>query len=218
MGVFLSFFHAPFVLSFVIGTASACFFPWLLVVILTHRRKNLFLNEFPISLEMIKRALRAGHSVDRALEMVAEQDKGLTGKIFHEITNRTRLGESLESVLADISNRIGIDDFRMLAIVLVLQRETGGSLAEAVENFSKVIRAQENIRKKVKALTGEVRATATIITCIPFFIFGAVYFASPRYLEPLFITETGHTILIVGASMLSIGIGMIFRMIYKDIY
>jgi len=102
-------------------------------------KKNKFLEEFPIALDMIHRALRAGHSSERALEMVAARSTGPLGGVFQQISDKIRLGEPPEIVLAEMSNRIGIDEFRMLSIVLVLQRETGGSLAESVENFSKII-------------------------------------------------------------------------------
>jgi tight adherence protein B len=211
-------FQATFLFSILFGIASSFFLPWVLVSYLTNVQKTKFLAEFPTALDMIQRALRAGHSAERAIEMVASRITGPIGTSFQLISEKMSLGEPPEVVLAEISNRVGIDEFRMLSIVLILQRETGGSLAEAVENFAKIIRARQNLKKKVKALTGEVRATAMILTSIPFVITIIIYFTSPHYLDSLFYTKTGHTLLWIAGGMLTTGIIIIFRMAYKDLY
>ncbi len=210
--------HAPLVISILLSAITSFVVPWLFVTVLTIKRKNAFLDEFPIALDIMRRALKAGFSVDKSLEMVSEQQAGRVGKMFLIISERMRLGETLEAILGDMANRIGVDDFRMLAIVLVLHRETGGSLAESMENFSTIIRTRHTMRKKMKALTAEVRVTALILTSLPFFILGAVFFTSPGYLDTLFHTNSGQTLLIIGGGMLFSGIGIILRMAYKEIY
>ncbi len=215
---FILIFGTNILFSILFGLFCSFVIPWIIIKILSTRLKNQFLEEFPIALDIIRRALKVGHSVDRTLEMVAEQSSGIVGEVFRTAIDKMRLGEPFEVVFGDLANRLGIDDFRMLSIVLTLQRETGGSLAEAIDNFAKIIRARSNLRKKVKALTAEVRMTAIILTCIPFFIFGAIYFSSPTYLDPLFYTERGHYLLIIGAVMLISGITIIMRMAYKETY
>ncbi len=216
--VFFVILHANTTLSFLSAIASAFLIPWGVVSLLTRQRKNRFLENFPNALDMIRRALRSGHSVERAIEMVAAQQGGLVGESFRMITDRMRLGETLEGVLTEMSNKVGVDEFRMFSIVLILQRETGGSLSEATENFSKIIRARQNLRKKVKALTAEARVSAIILTIIPFFILGSVYVSSPHYLDPLLYNPTGQKVLVVGALMMTTGIITILRMVYKEIY
>ncbi len=216
--LFYLIWHINLLFSCLVGAAAAFVFPWVFIAYLTSRQKNMFLVEFPIALDVIRRALRAGYSADRSLEMVSEQQKGPIGKVFHTISHKMRLGEPAEAVLAEMSNRLGIDEFRMLSIVLILQRETGGSLAEAADNFAKIIRARQNLRKKIKALTAEVRVTAMILGALPFFILGAVFVSSPHYLDPLFYTEKGHMLLLIGGTMLTFGIGTMVRMAYKEIY
>lgn len=219
IGLFLIFLlKANLVFSILFGMASAFFLPWIFITVLSLKRKNKFLEGFPIALDIIRRALRAGHSADRALEMAAEHSSGPVQEAFRTIVDKMRLGEPPEQALGEMANRIGIDDFRMLAIVIILQRETGGSLAEAIENFSKIIRARQNLRKKMKALSAEVRVTALILTAIPFFILGAVYITSPRYLDDMFYTENGRILLLIGGAMLCTGIIIIIRMAYKEIY
>lgn len=216
--IFLLILHTSLFFSFLICVANTFLLPWAGVTYLTKRRRNQFLEEFPNALDMVRRALRSGHSAERALEMVAEQSRGLVGEAFRTITDKMRLGESIETILADMSNRIGIDDFRMLSIVIVLQRETGGSLAEATENFAKIIRARQNLRKKMKALTAEGRTSAIILTAIPFFVLGTLYVTTPAYLDSLLYTPTGQMVLTIGGLMVVIGIAVILRMVYKEIY
>ena len=216
--LFIFYFHINILISFLLGIILSFFVPWCVITYLTSRRKKDFLEEFPVALDIMRRALRAGHSIDRAIGMVVLEVKGPVGIAFKQMVDQFNLGIPFETVLADMSNRIGIDDFRMLAIVIVLQRETGGSLAEAIDNFSKIIRVRQQLRKKVKALTGEVRVTAAILSSIPFFIFGAVYFLTPQYFDPLFNTDNGHIVAMVGAFMLFTGIGIIVRMTYKENY
>jgi len=218
--IFLFIFvsHINILISCLLGTILSFFLPWCVITYLTSRRKKHFLEEFPIALDIMRRALRAGHSIDRAIGMVVLEVKGPVGIAFKQMVDQFNLGIPFEAVLANMSNRIGIGDFRMLAIVIVLQRETGGSLAEAIDNFSKIIRVRQQLRKKVKALTGEVRITAAILSAIPFFIFGAVYFLTPHYFDPLFNTDKGHMVALVGVLMLFTGISLIVRMTYKENY
>lgn len=215
---FLIVFHINVIISFLLGVISSFFLPWILIAFLTSRRKKKFLEEFPIALDIIRRALKAGHSIDRSIGMVVEQLSGPVGLSFKQMVDKLNLGRTFDDVLAEMANSIGIDDFRMLAIVIVLQRETGGSLAEAIDNFSKIIRSRQILRKKVKALTAEVRVTAMILTAIPFFIFGVVYYSTPNYFDPLFNTDNGHILLFIGIAMLVIGIGTIIRMTYRENY
>jgi len=216
--VFFVLLHGEILISVLIGIVSAFFFPSVLVVYLAKRRRTAFLSEFPIALDIIRRALRVGHSTDRALAMVAEQEMGLVGQTFQSLTEKMQLGTPMEIALAEVANRLGIEEFRMLAIILILQRETGGSFAEVTDNFANIIRARENLRKKVKSLTAEVRVTAIILTSIPIFTFGAIYVTSPSYFNPLFYTDKGNTLLLFGGAMLFSGVAIIMKMAYKEYY
>ncbi|EKE09329.1 MAG: hypothetical protein ACD_16C00192G0011 [uncultured bacterium] len=214
----LLYYQINYLTSALIGVCASSFSAWAVLTFLRNRQKEAFLREFPIALDILRRALRAGFSTERALEMIADQQKGIIGKAFRRISDRMHLGESAEDVLADMSNRIGVDEFRMLSIVFVLQRETGGSLAEAAENLARIIRGREILREKVKSLTVEVRMTAFVLACLPFLSLTIIYISSPTYLDPLFTTEPGKFLLIIGSVLLATGITIILRMSYKDVY
>lgn len=212
------FLNANILSSILVGATTGLLLPWTFVAFLTNQRKKKFLDDFPAALDIMRRALKAGHSMERSLSMVAEQQSGVVGESFKKMMDSLRIGQPFEEVLTEMSNRIGIDDFRLLAIVIVLQRETGGSLSEAMNNFAQVIRARQTLRKRVKSLTAEVRMTAIILTSIPFFIFGAIYVTTPSYFDPLFYTETGKKLFLFGILMLFIGIFIIYRMSHKEYY
>lgn len=216
---FLVFFlQTSFVFSFFIGTFSSFLIFRYLILFLIKKQKRKFMDNFPVALDIIYRGLRAGHSTDQALAMVAAQTEGLLGDIFRMLADKMGLGESLEVVLSDTANKLGIDDFRMFAIVLVLQQETGGSLAEAMNNFSKIIRSRQYLKKKMKVLTGEVRGTALILTAIPFGITFLIYLFNPTYLSVLVDTQRGQKVLLGGLCLLAVGLWTIFHMAYKDMY
>lgn len=210
--------NLPLIISLLIGIVFSFIIAWGGVSYLRNYNKELFLREFPIALDIIRRALRAGFSTEKAFEIVAEQQKGIIGNAFKTICDRMRLGENTETILADMSNRIGINEFRLLAIVFVLQRETGGSLADSAENLSKVIRSREQLRKKAKSLTAEVRTTAAILTSLPFVSLLFIYLSSPKYLEPLFTTPAGNNLLLMAGVFLLLGTIIIFRMTHKELY
>ena len=216
--IFYFYFKLALLNSFLMCILLTFLISWGGISYLKRRNKELFLQEFPIALDIIRRALRAGFSTEKALEIVAEEQKGRIGAAFRTISDRMHLGESTETILTDMSNHIGINEFRLLAIIFALQRETGGSLADSTENLSKVIRAREHLRKKVRALTGEVRATATVLTCLPFISIGFIYLTTPSYLDPLFTTEAGSYLLIIGGTLLALGVTIIIRMTHKDLY
>jgi tight adherence protein B len=217
---FIFFFalHMNFIIAILLAILSTFFFPWVFIAFFTAQRKKKFLEDFPVALDIIRRSLRAGHSIDRSIGMVVEELSGPVQLAFKQLVDQLQIGVPFEKALADLANSIGINDFRMLAIVMVLQRETGGSLAEAIDNFAKIIRARQFLRKKVKSLTAEVRMTAMILAGIPFFIFGVVYLTTPTYFNPLFYTDRGQIVLWSGIFMLVLGIGIITRMTYKESY
>lgn len=202
-------------MSSILLSALLCF---AVIQFLIGREKNRFLNGFPDALDLIRRALRAGYAADRAIVMAAEESPEPVKSAFKSVLNRLSIGEPLEDALEDVANDVGIDEFHMLAIVLVLQRDTGGSLADVVENFGSIMRERIRLRKKVKAITAEGKASGYMVSAIPFFIVLILMFVAPNYLEPLFTTEKGQNFLMVGGGLMFTGIAIIYRMINKDYY
>ena len=201
----------------IISSSVSVAIPFLIVSSMISKRKSEFLKIFPNALDMIRRALKAGHTPSRAMEMVAHEVDQPVGPVFRLIVDRMSLGETLENALVEASSRLDIDDFHFLAVVMILQKETGGSLSEAVENLAGLLRERSKLRMKVSALSAEGKAGGVILTALPFVFLGVINFISPGYLQPLYTTDTGHTLLIIGACLMFVGVITIMKMIKIDV-
>jgi len=211
-------FAVPFPQVIPLSLCVSAFLCFYAIQYLIGKQKKKFLELFPDSLDLIRRALRAGYTPDRAMLMVAEEAEDPVGPAFREVVDRVKVGDSMELALADTANRLDLMEFHLLAIVLVLQRETGGSLADVIENFSKIMRDRQRLIKKVRAITAEGKASGYMVSSIPLVIILVLSIISPGYLDPLFSTPTGHNLLIIGGGMMIAGIGIIYRMINKEYY
>jgi len=176
---------------------------------LVRRFRLRFLDQLPDILDMIIRASQAGVPVPQALRNIGEEFDWPAGPEFRRMGDSLHLGNDMATILEDAEQRIEVPDFSFLAVTLLLQRETGGSLSETLSNLSTVVRARRDLRLKVRSLTAEGRLSGTIIAAIPFFIMGFMWFANPEYIAVLFNTERGQTLLIVVAIMLTLGVFLI---------
>jgi tight adherence protein B len=199
--------------SFLISGGLGGTFPFMFLTTLENRRKNVFLALFPESLDIMVRGIRSGMSVNRAIEAVAEEMKDPIKSEFRRITDELLIGQSIETALAEASYRINLDDFRFFAVALIIQRETGGNLSEALGNLSLVIRKRHEMRQKIKALSSEARASAMIVGCLPFLAALALSIMNPEHLAPLIKTVKGRSLLGVACGMMGLGALSIMRMI-----
>lgn len=173
---------------------------------LVERFRLSFLNQLPDAMDLIVRATQAGVPATQAIRTVGERFDGPLGPEFRRMGDSLFLGNDLQEVLDDAALRIELPDFSFFAVCLLLQRETGGSLAETLENLSGIIRARRDLRLKTRALTAEGRLAGNILSSLPFVITGAMLMVNPDYISVLFETETGHKMLWVAAGMLVVGI------------
>ncbi|WP_323011639.1 type II secretion system F family protein [Castellaniella sp.] len=181
---------------------------WLYRFLLSRFNKK-FLIQMPEAMDMIVRSSQAGIPITQALRQVGLQFKAPLGPEFLRIGNGLLLGEDLQDVLDKSVQRILLPDFTFFSVCVLLQRESGGSIAEALENLSGIIRARRDLQLKAKALTAEGRFSGRLLSAIPFVIVGVLYASNPKYIETLFLTKTGHTLLWVVGGMLIVGIFLI---------
>lgn len=184
--------------------------PVLMVVVgyrkLLERFRLKFLHQLPDAMDLIVRASQAGVPPTQAIRTVGERFDAPLGPEFRRMGDSLFLGNDLEDVLGDATARIELPDFSFFSVCLLLQRETGGSLAEALENLSGIIRARRDLRLKMRALTAEGRLAGAILASLPFVITGAMMLINPGYMDILFETEAGQRLLWTAAVMLVIGI------------
>jgi tight adherence protein B len=179
------------------------------------RFQRQFVDAFPDALDVIVRAARAGLPVLDAIEAAAVTVSDPIAGEFRAILDQMRIGVELEELLERAGDRIRVNDFRFFAAAVVLQRRTGGSLAETLSNLSGLIRRRRELRLKVRALSAESRATAYLLAALPP-IEGAVVFAiQPKLMSLLFTDPRGRIFLFIAIGMLIVGLVMMRAMVKR---
>lgn len=159
------------------------------------KRNRKFLDQFPDALDMIVRSVKSGFPLSVALQMLGENTEDPLREEFRQVVDEVAAGRPLSQALAKLASRINEPDIRFFVVVLTVQQETGGNLAEIIGNLSHVLRKRKQLRHKIHAMTSEGRATGIILGALPFVVFFALYFIQPDYLKPFFYDPLGHIIL-----------------------
>jgi tight adherence protein B len=158
--------------------------PLLLLQGRAQRRKRKMEEQFPVALDVFVRGLRAGHPVAAALDLLTVEMPDPIGSQFGLVVDEVTYGADLRDALLGMAERWDIEDMRMFVVSLSVQSETGGNLAEILENLSKVIRDRHSMLMKVRALSSEGRMTAVMLTLLPVATFGGLFLVNPIfYLE-----------------------------------
>jgi tight adherence protein B len=179
--------------------------PLLVLLELERRRMARLEAQLPDALELIARALRAGHSLSFGLQMVADELPDPVGTEFGQAARQIALGLEPRAAISGIAARLRSTDIAFFVTAVLIQRETGGNLAEILENLAHVIRERFKMYGKVRALTAQTRMSANILMAMPFVMVGLLSLVNPGYTEPLFETESGRMLMLVAAAMLGIG-------------
>lgn len=180
-------------------------------------RNRKFINNFPDVLDMIVRSVRSGFPLNTALKMVAENMEPPVSTEFRQVIDEIALGRSTDDALMRLTQRIDEQDVKFFIVVLRVQQETGGNLAEVVSNLSNVIRKRKQLRLKIRAMTSEGRATGWILGAIPVALFAALYFIAPAHLEPMFTTDKGNILLGVAVSLVVLAQVIVRKMLNVEI-
>ena len=157
--------------------------PYLYVRRSRTRRLNKLEEQFPEALEFLARSMRAGHAFTISLEMLGEELPEPLGQEFRTLFNEQNLGAALEVALKNLTNRVPLLDIRFFSSSVLLQKQTGGNLAEILTQLANVIRERFRLKGQVKAASAHGRLTATILMCMPIVTMGALMIVSPGYLQ-----------------------------------
>lgn len=171
-----------------------------------------FLDAFPDALDLIIRAVRAGVPVSQAMHVAGQELNEPVRTEFRAMGDALRLGIDMAEVLGEAGRRIAIPDFNFFAVCVLLQRETGGQLAETLETLAAIIRTRRDMRLKAKALVAEGKAASQAIGAIPFVCLGILSLIGEDYVGVLYTTDLGHTLLLVAAAMLVTGFAIIHNL------
>jgi tight adherence protein B len=186
--------------------------PHFAVGFMIKRRRSKFVMLLPEGIDLIVRGLRSGLPITESMKVVGQEIPNPVGGEFRGIIESYSVGMTLDQALWAVAERIGVPEFRFFAITLSVQQETGGNLTETLENLSNILRRRKQMKLKIRALTGEARASATILGLLPFVMFGALMLIHPDYGMVLINTARGHALLAAGIISMSIGIGTMFKM------
>lgn len=191
--------------------------PFIWLKALRKRRLAAFDEQFPEAVELVGRALRAGHSFGSALKMVAEEMDDPAAEEFGKTFADYSYGKGMEDALKALVERVGLQDLKFFATAVTLQRETGGNLTEILDNISYIIRERFRLIRQVRALSAEGRLSGTILSITAPALLGILWMVSPGYIDMMFIHPMGHIMLIAGAVFQVLGIVVIKRLVKMDV-
>ena len=177
------------------------------------RRVAKFRAEFPNAMDIIVRGIKSGLPVNDGLKLVAKECSAPLGPEFQRLVENVAIGMSLEQALDKMSEHVPAPELRFFAIVIAIQQKSGGNLSEALGNLSTVLRARKMMREKIKALSSEAIASASIIGCLPPGVALMIFITRPDYISIMFTNVIGNLMLMGGAVWMGLGILMMRKMI-----
>jgi tight adherence protein B len=207
------FFSKDFIEALLACLFCATALPYLVLRILRGRRQKAFGAQFPDALDMIVRSLRAGHPVPIAIGMVAREMRDPIGSEFGIVSDEITYGADLETALRNLYFRIGQDDLPLFVTAVAIQGSTGGNLGEILENLSGVIRQRFKMRRKIRALAAEGRASALILSSLPIMIFLAIQIVAPDFYSGVWHEDLTKQALAVAGTWMGIGNFVMYRMV-----
>jgi len=191
--------------------------PILLLQVTQSRYQRRFLDAFPDALDLIIRAVRAGLPAAEAMEAVTRESRHPVRAEFQRMLAEMRIGTEMEEALQHAANRIRIPDFRFFVVSLVLQRQTGGGIAETLSNLSAIVRQRKALRQKARALTAEAQASAAVVAAAPFVAGGGPFLVNRELMSVLFVDPRGRFMLGIAAICLISGVIVMKALIKKNL-
>ncbi|MFA4995256.1 MAG: type II secretion system F family protein [Bdellovibrionales bacterium] len=181
------------------------------------RRIKKFVAHFPEAIDTMCRGIRSGLPITESIGAVGREMPNPIGIEFHRISDGVRMGKTLENSMWEVATRINAPEFRFLIVAMAIQKETGGNLAETLGNLAELIRKRRQLRLKVKAMSSEAKASAMIIGSLPFIMFLLLMIVNPEYVSVLFNETRGRILLGIGLGWMSIGWGVMLKMIHFEL-
>jgi tight adherence protein B len=186
--------------------------PYLYLRVKKSKRMQQFEKQIPEGLELIARALRAGHAFTSGMKLAADELGDPFGTEFQETIEEINFGLSVPDALRDLVKRVDCPDLKFFVIAATIQRETGGNLAEIIENISRIIRERFKLYGKIRSLSAEARISSLFMSILPFVVMIVLFFINPEYIKTLFSDPVGQKIVAVAGFLLLTGIFMIHKM------
>ena len=184
----------------------------------SHRkRQGLLIDQLADTLSILASSLRAGYSFLQALDTVSKEIGEPSAGEFQRVVAEIRLGRPIDDALTAMAYRVKSDDLKWAVIAINVQRQVGGNLAEVLDIVANTVRERAYIRRQVNVLSAEGRLSVAILAGLPFFILLYISIVNPDYIEPLFTTTPGIILLVVGGTLMGLGIFIMSRIVKIDV-
>lgn len=201
------------VLMPIVGVLILGSLPFFYIIIKKRRRMEKFQEQLPEAMELVARALKAGQAFSGGLKMVADESGDPIGTEFSKILDELNFGVGVPDALKNLAKRIDCPDLKFFVISVLIQRESGGNLAEILENISYLIRERFKLHGRVRTLAAEGKISAYVLIAIPFFLATFMYLVQPNYITLLITDPIGRIMLGSAIVMMVIGIFVMRKMI-----
>jgi tight adherence protein B len=212
VGLFTPMFPVGMLVGLCVGLA-----PYGVVMYLRQKRLRAFEERFPEALDLLGRAVRAGHAFTTGLEMIAKESPDPIASEFRTTFEEQNFGLPLRDALLNMTERIPSIDVRFFVTALLIQKETGGNLAEILDGLARVIRDRFRIYREVRVRTAQGRLTAGILIALPVFMMILLMVVNPNYIGVLFHDPKGMLFLTVAGIMQIIGSLVIWKIIHIEV-
>jgi tight adherence protein B len=199
-------------IGLVLGLAAANI-PYISLRIKRSARLRKFESLLPEAIDLLGRALRAGHALTAAIEMVAREISDPVGTEFRRVFEEQNFGLPIREALLNLASRVPVADLQFLVTAMLVQKETGGNLAEVLDKTGAVIRERSRLLGQLRIYTAQGRMTGWILGLLPFLVFVLMNFINPGYAHTLLNDPAGRKAIWVGLGLMTIGVWMIRKIV-----
>ena len=183
----LMFKGLPLLLALFVGLFLGAAIPHMVVNYFIKRRIKKFTAKFPDAIELLVRGLRSGLPISETMQVVGNEVDGPVGDEFRSVSDKMKIGRSMDAALQDTADRLGTPEFQFFVITIAIQRETGGNLAETLANLANVLRQRGQMKLKIRAMSSESKASAYIVGSLPFIVFVLIWMINGNYMQNFFV-------------------------------
>jgi tight adherence protein B len=200
-----------------VGLLAGALLPYSFASYKRTRRFQKFEELFPEAIDTLARAVRAGHAFTTALELIANEISEPVSSEFRKLFEEQKFGMPVRDALLNMAERVPLVDVKFFVTAVMLQRETGGNLAEILDNLSYMIRERFKIMRQVRVFTAQGRLTMLLLMALPPLIVVVMLMMNPGFIRPLFDDPIGHTLIVAGITLQTIGYFVIRRIIHIQV-
>ena len=207
----------PLLLSLFVGLFLGAGIPHKVVGMAINRRINKFTAKFPDAIELLVRGLRSGLPISETMAVVGAEVDGPVGEEFRAVSDKMKIGRTMDVALQETADRLGTPEFQFFVITIAIQRETGGNLAETLQNLATVLRQRMQMKLKIRAMSSESKASAYIVGSLPFIVFTLIWFINGGYMQNFFVDQRLMVAGMGGLVWMSIGAFIMAKMVSFEI-